>query len=75
MKSKVEIQFDGMTTTIIAEPTALFRIINSLNNDGRNTEIRYYDEEIKSDTFWQRTSTDKPTTKKNRTNGSRKLKQ
>ena len=49
----VFVQFDGMGAEIIADPVALFRIIKALVNDGREPEIRYFDEEIQDTTCWQ----------------------
>lgn len=49
-----ELQFDGMTVTIITEePTAFFRIVKALQNDGREPEFRQFDEELNDKTCWQ----------------------
>lgn len=55
-RKEVEVTFDGLQLTIvIEEPTALFRVIKALQNDGRDPEIRYFDEEIDDKTCWQPT--------------------
>jgi hypothetical protein len=52
---EVQVQFDDMTATIVAKPVAMFRVIKALINDGRDPEIRYFDEELKDNTCWQPT--------------------
>lgn len=57
MDREVQVLIDETKIRLFAEPHDLFSVINGLILQGKNPQIRYFDEELNDWTCWQPTRT------------------
>ena len=57
MNKEVQILIDDKIMRLFAEPSDLFAVINGLILQGKNPQVRLFDEELNDWTCWQPTRT------------------